>query len=103
MKKMKKQRGVLARVTTALLGEELPISLPGEYYLELVEGGDGARALISGVDRLLVCTPEEVSVAKKGKRLRVCGDELRCLTYSGGTLEVSGNVCTVLIEKEKPL
>ena len=100
MKKMKKRPGPLARAAAALLGEELPVSLPGEYYLELFGSNDGARALIGGVDRLLVCTPEEVAILKKGKRLRILGADLACLTYSGGALEVKGEICTVLIEKE---
>lgn len=98
MKNMKKRQGILAGITALLVGGDLPISLPGEYYLELVGGEGSSRALISGIDRLLACGREEVAVLKKGKRLRLIGRELSCLTYMGGVLEIKGDIDTLLIE-----
>ena len=103
MKKMKKRQSGLTRAAIALLGDELPVSLPGEYYIELTGNAGGARALISGVDRLFACTAEEIAVFKKGKCLRIRGEDLTCLTYSGGTLEVKGSIYTVLIGEEDPV
>ena len=100
MKKTKKRQGALARSLAALLGEELSVSLPGEYRMELTGNANSARMLISSVDRLFICTAEEVVLLKRGERLRILGEELSCLTYSGGALEITGNINKILIESE---
>ena len=97
MNKIKGKSTLLARMAASLVGE-LPIASPGGYYLEIAGGTGEELALISGAERLLVYTEKEICISKKRKRLRILGEDLRCLTYSDGTLEVKGKIFTVLIE-----
>ncbi|MBR7094893.1 MAG: YabP/YqfC family sporulation protein [Clostridia bacterium] len=69
------------------------------YRVEMVGAGERQRLLISGADRILSCTEEEVVFVLRSRRLSLKGGGLSCLTYEGGVAEVSGDVSFIALEK----
>ncbi len=95
-KKRKSRPSFIARMMMPFDGASL---VGGGYRVEMYGEGGHQRLLISGADRILSCTEDEVIFTLRSLRLILRGDELACLTYEGGVAEVSGDVSSVLFEK----
>ena len=52
-------------------------------------------ASVRGCRGVLYYSPERVRLAVRGKRIEICGRDLRCVSFAGGSVRVEGTVCSV--------
>ena len=64
----------------------------------MLDNGRIKRVRVEGAKKLLLCLDREVKVALGTEVLRVEGEELSCLNYASGAVEISGKMRAVLFE-----
>ena len=94
----KKDRGdIRERLCSAL--DISPDLLPGGFSVDL-RGRN--QVSISGGGRILLYTPERVSIAVPSGRVTVTGARLRCISYLAGAVDIQGHIDSIILEdKEK--
>ena len=81
------------RLCTAL--DISPDLLPGGFSVDL-RGRN--QVSISGGGRILLYTPERVSIRVPSGRVTVTGKRLRCVSYLAGAVDIQGHIDGVLLE-----
>lgn len=75
---------------------ELPEdSLGSAYRLQLI----GDTVILCGCRKLLKYKSEEIAVLAKDAVLRITGEHLKCLYFFENTIEISGSIQGIGIEK----
>ena len=98
---MKKGKGLLRGLFSALAFPELPVTPQGGYRIEVDGRGEGIRILVSGARRILSCAEGEVALLSGRNRLTFAGEGLTCLTYDGGVVEIKGTLSGFSVRREK--
>ena len=70
-------------------------ALGSAYRLQII----GNCAILCGCLKLLKYKSEEISALTKDKTVTFCGEHLKCVYIFEGTLEITGDICGVRIEK----
>ena len=84
------------RLCTAL--DISPDLLPGGFSVDL-RGRN--QVSISGGGRILLYTPERVSICVPSGRVTVTGKRLRCVSYLAGAVDIQGHIDGVLLEDKE--
>jgi sporulation protein YqfC len=74
-----------------------PDILPGGSFIE-IRGRECVT--VRGAGRILLYTPEEIRLERKGEVISVTGEKLICTSYHLGAVEIEGRVSSVSFVSE---
>lgn len=63
-----------------------------QYKISMIDNGKIKRIRAEGAKKLLLCIEKEVKILLEEEILLVSGEELSCVNYASGAIEVSGRV-----------
>ena len=90
---MKKKEGLKKKLRRALELDELI----GER--DCLEMSGNSDLNVREVSRILLYSENEIKLSLKSYILRICGEELYCSSYLGGTVRVVGEISSVEFER----
>lgn len=59
------------------------------------------RATVRGCRRILTYSPAEIALAMRDRILCISGEDLRCVSFSGGCVTVEGKIASVTFPEAK--
>ena len=72
-----------------------------KYRISMLDNGRIKRARVEGAKKLLLCLEKEVKISLGAETLRVEGEELSCVNYAAGAVEISGKMRSISFEAKK--
>ena len=80
---------------------DFSIGNKNQFYLSASGGAMGKTVLTDGVKKIKKYTDELVILELCSEEVVLCGENLECLTYASGAIEISGKVSSISFNAEK--
>lgn len=70
-----------------------------KYRISMLDNGKIKRVRVEGAKKLLLCIEREVKIHMGTEIFKISGQELSCINYTGGAIEISGKVDAMFFEE----
>ena len=71
-----------------------------KYRISMLDNGRMKRVRVEGAKKLLLCLEREVKISLGTEMLRVEGEDLSCMNYASGAVEISGKMRALFFESK---
>ena len=72
-----------------------------KYRISMLDSGRTKKVRVEGSKKLLLCLEKEVKISLGEETLHIYGDELSCVNYTGGAVEISGKIRDLSFESRE--